>query len=125
PLPGRPPRGGARPPGLHLAALEGADQPGPQDARRPQARSHAPRERPGRAEQERGEHRQLAAADGALLPRVRQHARRWSLVRHLHPEPAAGAGRGERRWSRMRILKQAVAPLVILALVLAMALTVF
>ena len=34
------------------------------------------------------------AADGAVLPRVRQHARQRAVVRHLHPEPAPGPAGG-------------------------------
>ena len=40
-------------------------------------------------EQEPGQPRQQPPADGALLQGLRQHAQQWSLVRHLHPEPAA------------------------------------
>ena len=47
------------------------------------------------AQQERGQHRQQPPADGALLPGLRQHAGQRAVVRHLHPEHAAGtAGRG-------------------------------
>ena len=40
-------------------------------------------------QQEPGQPRRQPAADGAVLPRLRQHARQRPLVRHAHPEPAA------------------------------------
>ena len=48
-----------------------------------------PRARGRRAQQEPGQPRQQPAADGAVLPGLRQHARQRPVVRHLHPEPAA------------------------------------
>ena len=45
-------------------------------------------------EQERRQHRPEHPADGAVLPSLRQHPRRRTVVRHLHPEhPAGPAGR--------------------------------
>jgi phospholipid/cholesterol/gamma-HCH transport system substrate-binding protein len=51
-------------------------------------RTHPPRDRRRRAEQERGQHRQQPAPDGAVLPRLREHAGQRAVVRHLHPEHA-------------------------------------
>ena len=63
--------------------------PGPADPRRPQAGADHLDSRGRRAQQEPGQPRQQPAADGAVLPGLRQHARQRSVVRHLHPEPAA------------------------------------
>ena len=79
-------------------ALDRADQAGQAEPGRPQARLDPPRHGRRRAEQERGQHRQQPAADGALLPRLREHARQRAVVRHLHPEhatrPAGGLAHG-------------------------------
>ena len=83
-----------------LDAVQGAHRPGPAEPRGPQARADPPGERRRRAQQERGQHRQQPAADGAVLPRLRQHARHRSLVRHLHPElPARPAGWAVAGWA--------------------------
>ena len=74
--------------------LQGADRPGRAEPRRPEARPHPPRERRPGAEQEREQHRQQPAADGAVLPGLRQHARHRTVVRHLHPEHPAGTAGG-------------------------------
>ena len=71
-----------------------ADRAGQAEPRRPEACPDPSEERCGRAEQERGQPRQQPAADGAVLPRVREHARDRPLVRHLHPELPAGAPGG-------------------------------
>ena len=60
----------------------------------PRARPDEPGERRRRAQQERGQPRQQPAADGAVLPGLRQHARHRPVVRHLHPEPASGTAGG-------------------------------
>ena len=44
----------------------------------------------------RGQPRQQPAADGAVLPGLRQHPRHRTVVRHLHPEPAARPGAPDR-----------------------------
>ena len=65
------------------------------EPRRPQAGARAPGERGGPgAQQERGQPRQQPPADGAVLPGLRQHPRQRPVVRHLHPEPAAGPAGG-------------------------------
>ena len=66
---------------------------GAAEPRRPQAGADPPRERRRGAQQERGQPRQQPAADGAVLPGLRQHPRQRSVVRHLHPEPAARPAR--------------------------------
>ena len=88
----RPSRVRAQPAGVDVAALEGADAAGQAEPGRPEAGAGAPRERRGRAEQERGQPRQQPAADGAVLPGLRQHPRHRPVVRHVHPEPPAGPG---------------------------------
>ena len=68
-----------------------AHAPGAPDPGRPQARAGQPRQRGRHAQPEPGEPRQQPAADGAVLPGVREHPRHRSVVRHLHPEPSARA----------------------------------
>ena len=93
PRAGEAPRGDPPAAGVHQQAVRRADGAGPAEPRGPRTRAGQPRERRAGAQQERGQHRQQPAADGALLPGLRQHARHRSVVRHLHPEPAARARR--------------------------------
>ena len=86
-------RGGAQPPRVDLDPLERAERAGPAEPAGPQPRPDPARRRGRHPQQERGQHRQQPAADGAVLPGLRQHPRQRPVVRHLHPEHAARARR--------------------------------
>ena len=96
PVPGARPAAPVDPPpaAVDLGAVGGADPAGPAEPGRPQARADPPEQRGRRARQGLRRHRPEPAADGAVLPGLRQHAGQRAVVRHLHPEHPAGPAGG-------------------------------